>query len=62
MSSMRTLIYVLGAVAAVSLALLIIPAVGLTGDPERGSTASGLGPGGRSLQPARARIAQKVAT
>lgn len=32
MSSMRTLIYVLGAAAAVSLALLIIPAFGLTGD------------------------------
>lgn len=32
MSSLRTVIYVLGAVAAVSLALLVIPAVGLTGD------------------------------
>src|SRR5437762_8253974 len=32
MSSLRTLIYGLGAVAAVSLALLVIQAVGLTGD------------------------------
>lgn len=32
MSSLRTVIYVLGVVAAVSLALLVIPAVGLTGD------------------------------
>ena len=32
MSSLRTVIYVLGAVAAVSLALLVIPAVGLSGD------------------------------
>jgi thiosulfate dehydrogenase (quinone) large subunit len=32
MSSLRTAIYILGAVAAITLALLIIPAVGLTGD------------------------------
>jgi thiosulfate dehydrogenase [quinone] large subunit len=32
MSSLRTVIYVLGALAAISLALLVIPAVGLTGD------------------------------
>jgi thiosulfate dehydrogenase (quinone) large subunit len=32
MSSLRTAIYVLGAVAAITLALLVIPAVGLSGD------------------------------
>jgi thiosulfate dehydrogenase [quinone] large subunit len=32
MSSLRTVIYILGAVAAVSLALLVIPAFGLSGD------------------------------
>jgi thiosulfate dehydrogenase [quinone] large subunit len=32
MSSLRTAIYILGAVAAITLALLVIPAVGLTGD------------------------------
>lgn len=32
MSSLRTVIYVLGAVAAITLALLVIPAVGLSGD------------------------------
>jgi thiosulfate dehydrogenase [quinone] large subunit len=32
MSSLRTVIYILGAVAAISLALLVISAVGLTGD------------------------------
>jgi len=32
MSSLRTVVYVLGALAALSLALLVIPAVGLSGD------------------------------
>jgi thiosulfate dehydrogenase [quinone] large subunit len=32
MGSLRTVIYVLGAVAAIALALLVIPAVGLSGD------------------------------
>ena len=32
MSSLRTVIYVFGAVAAITLALLVIPAVGLSGD------------------------------
>ena len=38
MSSLRTVIYVLGTVAAVSLALLVISAVGLTGDVRTGVT------------------------